>query len=243
MTSAETPAPSATSPPPQPIACVFFDCDDCLYKNDWATAKLLSAKIGDYCRTILDLPDGKSYELYKKYGTCLRGLVEEKLIEEAQVDEFLTQVHDIPLDDIMPDPRLREMLEAVPHPRWVFTASIREHAVRCLTRLGIEDLFLGVISASSRDMIDKVGYVTKHDPRCFSAAMEFAGVPLEQAGGCLFFDDSPTNLKTAKQMGWRTVLVGLRARDTGDLIECPYADLALETMHDAREAIPELFVR
>merc|ERR1712194_711858 len=181
------------------------------------------------------------YELYKQYGTALRGLVEEKLLPEDQVDEFLTKVHDIPLDDIKPDPQLREVLEAVTYPRWVFTASIREHAERCLQRLGIADLFLGVISASSRDMIDKVGYVTKHDPRCFAAAMSFAGVPPEKTDRCVFFDDSVSNLKTAKEIGWRTILVGLRGRDSDELIECPYADIKIDTLHQIREEMPELF--
>lgn len=224
-----------------PIECVFFDCDDCLYKNDWATANLLTQKINEYCTGVLALPDGKAYELYKTYGTALRGLVEEQLLEDAKVDEFLTNVHDISLEDIQPDPALREMLELVPHPRWVFTASIREHAQRCLQRLGIEDLFLGIISASSRDMIEKVGYVTKHDPRCFAAAMDFAGVAPEHAGRCLFLDDSVSNLKTAKAMGWRTVLVGQHARDTGTLIECEHADVSVDKIHDVREALPDLF--
>jgi len=226
-----------------PIECVFFDCDDCLYQNNWATATLITASIEGYCQTKLGLPAGKAYELYKKYGTALRGLVEEKLLQEDQVDEFLKTVHDISLDDIQADPALRKLLEAVTYPRWVFTASIREHAERCLERLGIADLFLGVISASSRDMIDKVGYVTKHDPRCFAAAMDFAGVPPDRADRCVFLDDSVTNLKTAKEIGWRTVLVGLRARDSGELIECPHADMKIDSMQQLAEAMPELFQR
>jgi pyrimidine 5'-nucleotidase len=137
---------------------VFFDCDDCLYKNDWRTATLLTAKIDEYTQNVLGLPAGKAYDLYLQYGTALRGLVEEKLIEEKDVEAFLQHVHDINLDDIKPDPSLRALIQAIPYPRWVFTASIREHAERCLERLGIQDLFLGIISASSEDMIRKVGY-------------------------------------------------------------------------------------
>mmetsp|Transcript_14328 Transcript_14328/g.28981 ORF Transcript_14328/g.28981 Transcript_14328/m.28981 type:complete len:236 (-) Transcript_14328:97-804(-) len=232
----------AESPTGSTIEYVFFDLDDCLYKNNWRTAKLLTEKINAFCMDVLGLPDGKAYELYKVYGTALRGLVEESLMEEARVPEFLIWVHDIPLDDIQPDLKLREMLVSVQYPRWIFTASCKEHAGRCLDRLGIADLFQGVISASSRAMTQKVGYVTKHDPRCFSAAMEFAGVPLEKATSCIFLDDSPANLKTAKALGWRTVLVGLHARDTGEKIECPHADYAVDTIHEVPEALPELFV-
>eukprot|EP00929_Paragymnodinium_shiwhaense_P058586 TRINITY_DN29340_c0_g1_i1.p1 TRINITY_DN29340_c0_g1~~TRINITY_DN29340_c0_g1_i1.p1 ORF type:complete len:254 (+),score=53.70 TRINITY_DN29340_c0_g1_i1:270-1031(+) len=225
-----------------PVKCVFFDCDDCLYKNDWNTAKHLTVRISDYCTKVLGLPDGKAYELYKQYGTALRGLVEEKLIEEKNVDDYLLYAHDVSLDDIAPDPRLKELIQAVPYPRWVFTAASREHAQRCLERLGLpEDLFLGIIAASSRDCIDKVGYVTKHDPRCFSFAMETAGVAEADAAGCVLLDDSTTNLKAAKEFGWQTVLVGIHARDTGALIDCPSADVAVETIHGVKEAMPRLF--
>jgi len=225
-----------------PIQCVFFDCDDCLYKNDWKTAKLLTEKIKGYCQDKLGLPEGKAYELYKKYGTALRGLVEENLIDEDKVDEFLKYAHDIPLDDIQQDPDLRKLVEDVPHPRWVFTASTREHATRCLVQLGIEDLFLGVVSASSRDMIEKIGYATKHDPKCFRAAMEIAGIPEEAAAGCVLLDDSTSNLKTAKALGWQTVLVGLTARDTGAPIECSDADVAVSNILQVRDAVPDLFI-
>mmetsp|Transcript_37868 Transcript_37868/g.65438 ORF Transcript_37868/g.65438 Transcript_37868/m.65438 type:complete len:241 (-) Transcript_37868:8-730(-) len=227
------------------IACVFFDCDDCLYKNEWRTAGHLTRNINSYCMEVLGLPDGKAYELFKEHGTALRGLVKENLMAESQVDEFLAKVHDVPLDDIQPDPELRELIASVPYPFWVFTASIEEHAVKCLEKLGILDLFEGrIISASSRDMVNRCGdYVTKHDRRCFEVAMAVVGVPPEQAHRCVFFDDSTRNLKTAKEIGWRTVLVGLHARDTGERITCADADVSIDRIHEAREAIPEVFAQ
>jgi putative hydrolase of the HAD superfamily/pyrimidine and pyridine-specific 5'-nucleotidase len=222
------------------IDCVFFDCDDCLYKNNWATMKLLTAKISQYTETELGLSGEAVYELFKKHGTTLCGLVKEGHLREDQVDEFLEFVHDVPLD-IEPDPELRSMLATIQLPRWVFTASTPSHAKRCLRALGIEDMFCGIISASSRAMIDQVGYVSKHDPRCFAKAMEIAGVPLERAPACIFFDDSVSNLRTAKTMGWRTVLVGLHARDTGARIECEAADVKVDTIHEIRSACPEIF--
>eukprot|EP00927_Polykrikos_kofoidii_P050945 TRINITY_DN44776_c0_g1_i1.p1 TRINITY_DN44776_c0_g1~~TRINITY_DN44776_c0_g1_i1.p1 ORF type:complete len:288 (+),score=44.44 TRINITY_DN44776_c0_g1_i1:3-866(+) len=224
-----------------PTPCIFFDLDDCLYKNNWATAKLLTAKINDYCVSTLGLPDGKAYELFKKYGTALRGLVEEKLIKDEEIDMFLDEVHDISLDDIERDDKLRDLLISIPHERWVFTASTETHAERCLARLNIADLFVGTVSASSRKMFDKVGVVTKHDPRCFAAAMDVAGIPSSEPGRCMLLDDSVRNLKTAKEMGWRTVLVGLHARDTGDLIQCEFADFAVGTIHEIEDTVPELF--
>mmetsp|Transcript_20959 Transcript_20959/g.65632 ORF Transcript_20959/g.65632 Transcript_20959/m.65632 type:complete len:312 (-) Transcript_20959:260-1195(-) len=225
-----------------PIECVFFDLDDTLYKNGWATMDQVTARAGEYCTSVLGLPPGTDYKLYKTYGTTVSGLVREGLLEERQVGDFLRFMHDVPLDGVRPAPGLRAMLQAIPHKRWVFTASIREHAERCLRRLGIEDLFLGIVSASSQEMIARFGFVSKHDPRCFTAAMDFAEVPREHAAGCMLLDDSPSNLRTAKEMGWQTVLVGLQARD-GSRVHCPHADAAVSSILEICSAVPELFTR
>ena len=52
-----------------------------------------------------------------------------------------------------------------------------------------------------------------------------AGVTQEPSE-CLFLDDSTSNMRAAKAVGWRTVLVGRHARDSGDLIDCEHADYA-----------------
>ena len=41
--------------------------------------------------------------------------------------------------------------------------------------------------------------------------------------------------------GWRTVLVGKKDRDTGKLIECDAADAHIESLHELKGALPELF--
>ena len=57
----------------------------------------MTAKINAFCTGQLGLESGKSYELYKKYGTCLRGLMEEKIIGDSdeEISSFLEAVHDI----------------------------------------------------------------------------------------------------------------------------------------------------
>jgi len=223
------------------IECVFFDCDDCLYKNGWATAARLNAKFGEYCETELGVPAARMLELYKTHGTTLCGLVREGHLSEARVADFLRSVHDVPLEeDIHPDEELRRVLLAIPHRRWVFTASTREHAQRCLRRLGIEDLFLGIVACSSPEVIQRTGYVSKHDAKCFKAAMELAGVSPERAAACMLLDDSASNLRTAKATGWQTVLVGLHTRN-GDRVECPHADVAVDNLHELPRAVPVLF--
>lgn len=50
----------------------------------------------------------------------------------------------------------------------------------------------------------------------------------------LFFDDSIRNLQTAKLTGLDTVLIGSSQRKKG-------VDYALESIHNFREAVPELW--
>lgn len=226
---------------PTQIEHIFFDCDDTLYRNSWATATKLNQRFAAYCNDNFGLPESKMLDLYKTHGTTLCGLIREGYLQEDKVADFLSQVHDVELDDdIKPDPALRAMLLEIPHSRWVFTAATHEHAVRCLKRLGIEDCFKGIIACSSTDVFQKAGYVSKHDRRCFEYAMDVAGVPRDQASKCMLLDDSASNLKTAKAMGWSTVLVGLHAKN-GSKVDTQNADVAVDALQAIRCLAPHLF--
>lgn len=50
----------------------------------------------------------------------------------------------------------------------------------------------------------------------------------------IFFDDSPRNIAAGKRAGLHTVLVGTSFRTEG-------ADFALESIHNIREALPEIW--
>lgn len=158
---------------PKPSA-VFFDCDDCLYFNGWKTARLLSQKIEQYCVSNLGLRPGQDYELYKEYGTALRGLLAEGYLEDSEeaVNRYLQEVHDIPVSrHISRDENLRRILLRIDPsiPKYIFTASVRDHAKRCLEALGIDDLF--------EDLIDckRCNLETKHSRHSFEVAMKVAG--------------------------------------------------------------------
>ena len=214
---------------------IFFDCDDTLYKNDWKVANALTARIDDYCSNRLGLPSGYAYDMYKKYGTALRGLQEEKLLDASAVEDFLYYCHDLPLHEhIGPDLDLQSMLTQLVVPKWVFTASARHHAAKCLELLGVHNHFIDIIDVRS------VSFHTKHNPAAYLEAMRIAGV--SDPNECVFLDDSTSNMKAAKSVGWRTVLVGRYHRDTGHLIDCEHADHVLDTVHELQKIMPELFV-
>jgi putative hydrolase of the HAD superfamily/pyrimidine and pyridine-specific 5'-nucleotidase len=220
------------------VTHVFFDCDDCLYQNDWATAKKITESIGKYTSQELGISQAKAYELYKDHGTCLKGLLAEGIIDEAGAEAFLHEVHLINYDDIARDEAMRAAVEGVSaarYRRWVFTASTVEHATRCLERVGVADLFQGVIDTRTCKL------ETKHAAASFDAAMAAAGAAAAKPAACLLLDDSVKNIAAAKAHGWRTVLVGKKDRDTGNPIVCDAADVHVESLHELREACPELY--
>jgi putative hydrolase of the HAD superfamily/pyrimidine and pyridine-specific 5'-nucleotidase len=217
------------------IDVLFFDCDDTLYQNNWATAEKLKNSISKFTTDKLNLSKDEAYELYLEHGTALRGLLQEGHLQGDQVEEFLEYVHDVPLEeDIKARPLLREMILKLGHKRrFVFTASIREHAERCLRILGIEDLFEDIIDCRT------VNLLTKHDATSFKIAMETANVT--DPTRCMLFDDSVKNMKTAKFMGLKTCLVGMKERGSGKKIVCPEADFMVDNLLELPEIMPALF--
>ncbi len=222
------------------LQAIFFDCDDCLYFDNWMTAKRLTAKIDQWCVKEHSLPSGHAYQLYKQYGTALRGLLAEGYLEDTPeaIDRFLEDVHDIGIDNlIQPDPKLQQVLSKLDPsiPRYVFTASVADHARRCIRALGIEDFFHPTIIDCKQCDLE-----TKHSQHSFAKAMEVAGITDPRA--CLFLDDSVTNIKAARHVGWRSILVGKVARDSGEAISSEHAELEIHTIHEIETVLPELFV-
>jgi pyrimidine 5'-nucleotidase len=223
---------------PKP-SVVFFDCDDTLYFDGWKTANHLTKNIEKWCVEKIGLQPGQAYKLYKQYGTALRGLLAEGHLEDTEeaIDRFLEEVHDLPISELlMPDPELRKMLLKMDPsiPKYIFTASVSHHAERCLKALGIEDLFEDVIIDVKRCKLE-----TKHSRQSFDEAMKIAGV--DDPEQCLFLDDSVTNIKAARGIGWRSVLVGKVGRDCGNPISSDHAELEIERIHEIATVLPELF--
>jgi len=224
---------------------VFFDCDDCCYQNEWATAQKITLAISNYTEQ-LGVSKDQAYQLYKTHGTCLKGMLVEKIIEQEKVEDFLEKAHDIDYSDIAADPVLLDIITrcATIDRRFVFTASIKEHAERCLAKVlepsTAADLFSVIVDTRTCDL------ETKHDESSFNKAMDAANVPVSvresNPAACILLDDSVTNIKRAKAMGWTTVLVGKVQRDNGQPLETPAeADYHVESLHQLPEVMPQLF--
>ncbi|PNX91026.1 haloacid dehalogenase-like hydrolase, partial [Trifolium pratense] len=130
----------------------------------------------------------------------------------------------------------------------IFTNADKVHAVKALSRLGLEDCFEGIIcfetlnpihkSTVSDDeddiefvVLPKTPIICKPSEFAIELALKIANINPQRT---LFFEDSVRNIQAGKRVGLDTVLVGTSQRVKG-------ADYALESIHNLREAVPELW--
>ncbi|XP_072975763.1 uncharacterized protein C24B11.05-like isoform X2 [Typha angustifolia] len=158
---------------------------------------------------------------------------------------FCSFVHGrLPYNKLKPDPILRHLLLSLPVRKLIFTNADRIHAVKVLSRLGLEDCFEGIIcfetlnppmEATDSDIFDIIEYssqpvsgvelpqtpiLCKPSEHAMQKALKIANITPQRA---IFFDDSVRNIQVGKSQ---------RVKD---------ADHALESIHNIREALPELW--
>ncbi|CAL1361281.1 unnamed protein product [Linum trigynum] len=249
----------------QKYDCLLFDVDDTLYPLSSGLAPQVANNIQDYMTEKLGIMENKVQELclslYKYYGTTLAGL--RAIGYKFDYNDFHSFVHGrLPYDTLKPDPVFRNLLQSLPIRKVVFTNADKAHADKVLHRLGLEDCFEQILcfetlndSTKGNDAVEDEEAAEVFDINEYSAAPS-VGIslpkspvvckPFEEAFGevfkiasinphrTLFFDDSLRNIQTGKRMGLHTVRVGTSNRTEG-------ADYALESIHNIKEALPELW--
>ncbi|XP_050141573.1 suppressor of disruption of TFIIS-like [Malus sylvestris] len=259
--------------------CLLFDLDDTLYPYSSGIATACRINIEDYMVEKLGIDRSIIPELgnllYKNYGTTMAGL--RAIGYDFDYDEYHSFVHGrLPYDNIKPDPVLRSLLLNLPYRKIIFTNADKIHAAKALCRLGLEDIFEGIICfetlnpihkntvsddeddiefvglssttsiTSSSQIFDIIGHFATPNPTsklpktpivckpsedAIERALKIANINPQRT---LFFEDSVRNIQAGKRVGLQTVLVGTSQRVKG-------ADFALESIHNLREAIPELW--
>ncbi|KAF5737176.1 hypothetical protein HS088_TW13G00054 [Tripterygium wilfordii] len=267
--------------------CLLFDLDDTLYPLSSGIAAACGKNIKDYMVEKLGIEESKITALgnllYSNYGTTMAGL--RAIGYDFDYDEYHSFVHGrLPYENLRPDPVLRHLLMTLPIRKVIFTNADKVHALKCLSRLGLEDCFEGIICfetlnpthkstvSDDEDDIEFVGssaddtvanghsVANNSNPKIFDIIGHFAEpIPsielpktpiickpseaaIERAlkianvnpQRTLFFDDSVRNIQAGKCVGLQTVLVGKSQRVKG-------ADYALESIHNIKEALPELW--
>lgn len=196
--------------------------------------------------------------LYKQYGTTMAGL--RAVGYQFDDDDYHSFVHGrLAYEKIKPDPVLRNILLSLPIRKVVFTNGDKIHASRTLKRLGVEDCFERVVCfetlnptsppavpADELQIFDIMKHLSHPEPGVdipkstilckpsIDAMLHALKVASINPQTTILFDDSFRNIQAAKEIGMRTVLVGTSERTRG-------ADYALESLHNMKEALPELW--
>lgn len=199
---------------------ILFDLDNTLYSPEQELFTLIDRRINLYMVQVVGIPPAEVDDLrrgyWRRYGVTMRGLMRHHGIDP---EDYLAFVHDIDVASrLRPDPELRLALESIPLRRAVFTNSSMDHSRRVLHALGLDGAFEEIFD------IRVAGYLPKPYPEPYQAVLSRIGVP---AGRCIMVEDSPENLKTAKELGMGTVLVGAEMSN-------PFVDVSV----DGAAAVP-----
>lgn len=184
----------------------IFDLDDTLHHAGPHIFPRMNRAMTDYVVRHLDVDEDRANELrihyWRRYGASLLGLMRHHGVDPHH---FLLHTHQFPDLDrlVLGHPALRATLARLPGRKLVFSNS-PEHYCRAVLRvLRITDLFDGVFT------IEHTGFRPKPDRRGFLRLLQRHRLPPRR---CIMVEDNVPNLQTAKQLGMRTILVGMPAR-------------------------------
>lgn len=177
----------------------IFDLDNTLYPHHSSLFEQIDEKMTSYLSTLLKLgrEDARKVQkgYYKTYGTTMRGLMVEQGITP---DDFLDFVHDIDHSVLEPDPKLDQMIAALPGHAYVFTNGTKKHAQAVLERLGVSTAFRHVFDIVSADLIPKPNGET------YDKFLDITGI---DPGKAAMFEDLSRNLKVPHERGMVTTLI------------------------------------
>ena len=202
------------------INTLIFDLDDTLYPPSTGVWDAIGVRIDQFILENLDIPAEKVTivrdDLFHQYGTTLRGL---QVVYGVDPYKYLNYVHNVPIEDyLQPNPTLRKILTQIDARKTIFTNSDQNHALRVLDRLSLGGIFERII-----DVMDVAPYC-KPMPEAFQLALNILGNP--DPSTCVVIEDSLRNIDAARNMGFRTILVG---RHNGRV---EAADARLDSLED-----------
>lgn len=183
------------------MECILFDLDNTLYSAGLEVFRLIDRRINSYMIEVVGIPreevDDVRRSYWERYGVTMQGLMRHHGVDP---EDYLSYVHDIELDGLLrPDPELCRALQSLPLRKAVFTNSSLYHSERVLAALGLDGAFEEIFD------IRVAGYLPKPCPEPYLAVLDRMSVP---ASRCIMVDDAPENLRTAKDLGMGTILVG-----------------------------------
>jgi putative hydrolase of the HAD superfamily len=176
-----------------------FDLDNTLYPADSDLWPKIDQRITLFLAHLFGLDGISSRALqkyyYQRYGTTLRGLMEEHGIGR---DDFLDFTHDIDRSSLLPNLALATAITALPGRKLILTNGSREHALRTAEALGLETMFEDIFDIAAADFVPKPAAVTYE---------RFFERHVVDPARAVMFEDLARNLIIPHERGMTTVLV------------------------------------
>ncbi len=133
-----------------------FDLDNTLYPAGSDLWPKIDARITLFMAHLFGLDGMSSRALqkyyYQRYGTTLRGLMQEHTIS---AEEFLAFAHDIDRSGLIPNHSLAGAITALPGRKLILTNGSREHALATAKALGLDAMFEDIFDIVAGDFIPK----------------------------------------------------------------------------------------
>jgi putative hydrolase of the HAD superfamily len=176
-----------------------FDLDNTLYPHHLNLWQQVDERIRDYIVGFLKISREEAFRVqkdyYRRYGTSMRGLMEE---HGLQPDEFLELVHQIDHSPIEPNPALGDAIAKLPGRKLILTNGTRSHADAVMKRLGIGHHFEDVFDIRAAEL------EPKPRPQVYERFLKRHSVDPARAA---MFEDLARNLEVPHALGMTTVLV------------------------------------
>ncbi len=176
-----------------------FDLDNTLYPHHLNLWQQVDERIRDYIVDFLKISRDEAFRLqkdyYRRYGTTMRGLMEEHGLEP---DQFLEIVHQIDHSPLQPDPALGAAIGKLRGRKFILTNGTRHHADAVMRRLGIEQHFDDVFDIRAAEL------EPKPRPLVYERFLAHHQVDPTRAA---IFEDLARNLEVPHALGMTTVLV------------------------------------
>ncbi len=177
-----------------------FDLDNTLYPAGSPVWPMIDERITRWLADLMGI-DGMSARglqkyYYRRYGTTLKGLIEDHAIAP---EAFLSFVHDIDRSSLAPNAALVEAIRALPGRKLILTNGSKDHALRTTERLGFAaDSFEAVFDIVAADLVPKPEAAT------YDRFLAVHGIDPRRAA---MVEDLVKNLAVPHARGMATVLV------------------------------------
>ena len=181
------------------VDCWIFDLDNTLYHPRHRLFDQIDRRMEEFVARVTGCAPDQARSIQKAYfhehGTTLAGLMRH---HDVVAEDFLAFVHDIVLDELVPDAALTAALDALPGRRIVFTNADAPHARRVLDRLGIADRFEAI-----HDIV-ACNHIPKPASEAYRQLCEIHAIDPARAA---MVEDMARNLAPAHALGMTTVWI------------------------------------